>query len=484
MNPLKKWVGYITKVIICIVMLGFVVKALYSNGLDDYYEHKDYDYENITSIPQSLERNDVTEMSQQFLARGNILDNLQIYIANKCDEEILISLYGADGECIVKKTINTADYKVNEWNTLGLTTEKLIRNNYYTINLSSEQPINSVGVVSKQIPEVYGICTEQGEELSDEMLALKFQFTYKYMTMGKVMELVFKMLFSSILLWALIYSIVNFEKLYKTWEKEKKINGLGIAIYFSVSLALIYNPLSAFRNQISIFRRVIGTGLISNVDVSKQIKNFNLWFVFFCITLVLYSLLSNYIITKDQTDEIKKAKDFLKHYVIVANCCLLFKCITFFNDESNNNTFMFSSYFALTIAIILSLFIVCKWNRYINLEKFTQLQLIGSMVGIFFAICISREYDQGRTLLGVCVFISLICIACSLLLHKIINTKKAGILITWMAVGTALIPVMTSLYIELIHILNQYEIFVAHPEKHYKIVGVFAFGLIISLVWL
>jgi hypothetical protein len=49
---------------------------------------------------------------------------------------------------------------------------------------------------------------------------------------------------------------------------------------------------------------------------------------------------------------------------------------------------------------------------------------------------------------------------------------------------SSMLPLMTSFYIELIHILNQYKVFVAHPAKYYLIANALAFVACVLFIWL
>ena len=61
----------------------------------------------------------------------------------------------------------------------------------------------------------------------------------------------------------------------------KKNHVFWFSIYFSIFFSLFYNPLLVRINKVTKFNRIIGMGIISDVDVTKRIRNFSVWFFIF-----------------------------------------------------------------------------------------------------------------------------------------------------------------------------------------------------------
>ena len=69
-------------------------------------------------------------------------------------------------------------------------------------------------------------------------------------------------------------------------EKEEK-GQLWYAFYFAVMIALQFNPMADERNRVVHFKRLIGAGIIQNVDVARRTSNFSCWFILFIISFVI-----------------------------------------------------------------------------------------------------------------------------------------------------------------------------------------------------
>lgn len=228
------------------------------------------------------------------------------------------------------------------------------------------------------------------------------------------------------------------------------------------------------------FNRVIGRGLINNIDVSKRISNFHLWYMIFAVAFVLFYLSVNAWRQKEKSVECEKVRVFLDHFMVVANCGLVLRCITYFHDEEEvAASYQFSSYAMFIIIFVAMAYMALQLDQAILAEMFGKLCLTGVSLSYPIAIFIAREWSEGRVLLGtVTVTMIFIFILCKWGNQVIANDYFTAGINTGVYV-LSLIPLMTSVYIELIHVLNQYRVFVAHPAKYYK-----AACALLLLVWL
>ena len=89
---------------------------------------------------------------------------------------------------------------------------------------------------------------------------------------------------------------ISLQKIIIIFNEFKNISqkqGFWYAIYFSLFFINFYNPLLDI--GVTKFNRVIGEGVLLNVDVSKRIVNFKMLFIFFGILFVLFSILLSYL---------------------------------------------------------------------------------------------------------------------------------------------------------------------------------------------
>lgn len=480
----NKWLKWMIKIIICVCVLFMLFGALFVNGWKPYYSYKDYSYQNDVVDGQAASLDGFTCVEQRFISKGNIIDGINIYLSDVADREIRVAIYPLGGKEIASTMITASGYTGNAWNRLsGFTVSNLERDTEYVISLSCENGLSGIVINSGEAPIIFNECYADGYQI-DGYLATGIQFTYSYMTLGSIFELIIAITLTLLMGLAMCYAVVNIEELVRKFFEADKREGFLTALYFSVSSVLLYNPLESISNEVSTFSRVIGAGLIANVDVTKRTSSFNRWFILFAAVFVLFYLLSNSILKKDMTEDSKKVRDFLKNYMVLANCCLLLRIISYFFDETSSTTtvFYFSSYVVMIVAIIGICYIVLRLDKRISLKNFLRLNFTGIAISLPIAIFIALEWENGKVLLGVWFIISILIISyCKFLVSSNLE-KKMEKPLGYITVFSSLIPLLTSLYIELIHVLNQYEIFVAHPAKYYRIAIVLFAVVVVAVV--
>lgn len=451
------------------VCIFFIIgSSLFINGLKPYYSYKDYSYQKdfLGEYAFSLER--LSSVSQRFVAKGNILDSISVYIGEMPDEGIRISIYQTEGSEIASKYIAPEEVTGNAWNKLpGFKIHGLKRNEEYTVEFSGDKGLKPLVLSTGNAPIIFGACSADGQEL-EGTLALGFQFIYNYLTLGSLFELSLSILSALIAGFALCWTIFRLGDLMSAFTSAEKKKGFAAAFYFSVSLVLLYNPLETIRTKVSDFSRVMGAGLMANVDVSKRTGNFNHWFLFFIVCFVLFWFLFHHLFQNAKGYENEKVIAFLDHLFVVANCNLALRCITYFNDESAITTvYYFSSAALMAVAFIAIGYLVLGLEKHLSAGCYARLHFIGAVISLPLAIITSLEWGKGRVLLGWWVIIAVaVIIYCKYRVNKSAEDRISC------AVGTismlaALIPLLTSLYIEMIHVMNQYEVYVAYPGQYY-----------------
>ncbi len=268
---------------------------------------------------------------------------------------------------------------------------------------------------------------------------------------------------------AICYAVFRFEDLLREFKSAKK-KGFSYALYFSVSLILSYNPIDVNNTEVSSFKRIMGAAFNENIDVTKRVNNFNLWFVSFAVIFALLYLLANHFLSRDMNESQKKIADFLDGYMVFANCSLLLNCITFFTDSAGIiNTFSFSQSIVLLVAVVAVCYLVLSFDKFVPVETFEMLSVISLGLAFTANVFLGKKLGTGRMLYTLCIILSVLIFIAGRLFSKKLKKGFDTKSLSLFAIVLSAIPLLTSLYIESINILNQHSVFIAHPAKYYKI---------------
>ena len=243
----------------------------------------------------------------------------------------------------------------------------------------------------------------------------------------------------------------------------KKNHVFWFSIYFSIFFSLFYNPLLVRINKVTKFNRIIGMGIISDVDVTKRIRNFSVWFFIFSLCFILFYMFINYLKSRIKVEDKENiiVMKFLDNFIILANIELLFRVINYFKT---NIIFSYSSYFTMLIIVMALVYICCNLKKNITAETYMKIMILGLVISYPISILINmNEIVLLNSQIVIFIFMFLVVKFC---VKKRDNNiieiiGNSGIL------TIVFIPVLTSFFIELINILNQHNIFVSDPKKWY-----------------
>ena len=463
----------LVKLLLSLCILVSIVAAFFVNGLKPYYSYRDFSYRNEFSKEDSIPLDDITLASQSFVARGTFFDRLYVYLGDITGKRINITLkHGA--EELASTFITGDEYIPDQWNIINnFSYNNLIINDTYEIEFSSEDGLSSLYFGGDYYPFIFKNCIIDNSEEAGN-LAIEILFSYRYLSPGNIVEITVASIFALLSVIALCFAIFHFEELISSLKISYHKSALLASLYFSVPTVLIHYPLENSRNQMTMFSRVIGQAVKDNIDVSKRINNFTIWIIEFGIFFGLFLLLWNYLINKTDSEENKKILSFLDNYFILANCCLLLRCITYFKSEQNiTAVFSFTSYAVMLIALIAIAYVMCNLQKKISPEIYAKIQFIGLALSLPLTVFTRTEWMSGRVLLGWWFILSV----CIIIFFKFLYKGKIidqSVSIDFWVLAASFLPLITSTYIELIHVLNQYEIFIRQPAKYY-IIGMIIF---------
>lgn len=463
------------KVILCLFILVTIFRLQFSEGVKSFENYKDYTFKNDNEGGDWFDLAANHSVAQEFISAGNILNNVQLYYGNSSeDRDVEISVKDVNGKTITDVSVNTSEFNKNTWNDVGLSTDKLIRDEIYTLSISSEEGLEGFIYGNGNTTESFMNFSAEGTDTEGHLLMGVSQ-TYSYCNLAVLFELMVTTLFSSVIGIALCISIWKFEEVYGAFLSSSKY-GFSYALFFSVSIILLYNPIDDIRTKVITFKRVIGMGLNNDVDVSRRISNFNNWFIAFGVVFILLFMLANYYLGKAKSEDQKKVIAFLDNYMIVANCSLILRCITYFKDASATTTiYYFSQDIIMLFALVATWYVFFAVDRFINIEKFEQIACSVVFISIALAVFWGKELGKGRIVLGIAAILFAVVLVFCKYLGKICEKEQVEKALPFIAIILSFIPLATSLYIELIHVLNQHNVFVSHPAKYYKIACILGF---------
>lgn len=270
---------------------------------------------------------------------------------------------------------------------------------------------------------------------------------------------------------ALGFAIFKFEDLYRSFQKSERKQGIWYAIYFSVSFALFYNPLDSAQNQMDEFRREIGAGALSGVDVSRSIQNFHVWIFFFTASFALFFLLANDVLQKDRVREARRVREFADHFIVLADLHLVLRCILYFGDMSGEpSALSYSTNLVMLVLMSAVAYVLLHLEKNILAEEYAQLLLAGFSASIPVAVLVGVGWHDGKLLVGIQTLACMACIFLAKIGKKQFQDKRVKASLACVTIVCSVIPFLTSFYIEVINILNQYRVFVVHLRSFYAAV--------------
>ena len=298
---------------------------------------------------------------------------------------------------------------------------------------------------------------------------------YGYLTVGNLFQLVIDFFSFLLLIYALCYTIMRVEIIYDFYKTSKEGKSFWYAMYLSVTFILMYNPIEPGKMEVKDFERIIGSGLIQNIDVSRRIGNFHFWILLFAVFFCLFFLLANYITSREWSEEQRKVIVFIEQFIVLANVNLVFTGINFFqNSDGIFTSFSYAIYLNRVILIIAAGYLFLKVDQYMTAEKYAIFFIIAFNVAYPVAIILQQEWEKGKLLLGwqLLLFMCMVIVAKKV---SFLSEKRMQYAIRGGGIFSAIIPFITSFYIELINVLNQYGVYVIHLRRYYAMImfGVF-----------
>ncbi|MBD5524294.1 MAG: hypothetical protein HDR04_07725 [Lachnospiraceae bacterium] len=464
-------VEFVIKNVLIVAMIFFFSFQFNREKLDLCYSYRDYAVDENAENLQCIEYS-INGLSQKFVAKGNILSSVYIYLNDVTESNGELEIVIKDNRDVVvhRKIISMGDYRSENWNRIDLGMSGLKRGKVYSFEILSNTDILTNISLENNNQSVFLECLQNGQRVQ-YILNLGLQFTYRYLSLGNFIVLTLNGIFIICMIAILSYAIYNMKKIYREFIVSEKKQGFAYALSGALSVMLLFNPLDQIATEVSKFNRVFGAGFIRNYDVSKVIHNFEVWFLIFTITFSLLFLLINYKKKEWGSVQDKRYEIFLDNLIILALTMQLLRCFNFFYDESvSDNIFYYSVYLLGLWIFFVGLIITTRLNKIIDYETLIRTLVISFSEGFPIAIFISETWQSGKILIGVQAI--LICLNLTIVYFaKLKNFFFFDKVYSILSLLLAFVPFLTSVYIELVHILNQHGIFVTHLKTIYVLMS-------------
>lgn len=246
-----------------------------------------------------------------------------------------------------------------------------------------------------------------------------------------------------------------------------------ISALLSAVLIMLLPPTDASRVAVDEFGRFIGLGIANNWDVSKLVRNFYIWFLLFVALSVMFLFVLEYLQCRDPQIREREAWKSLDKSLLAAFIVTIFRAAAFFWML---DSFSFGYYFILSIFILDVIYCYSGLEKRVDFEKYTFIKWVSMAIGFIAAVIYPGKGNAGQgwlvyyyVMVGILFTAYLLYGACrirgGLLCGNVI--WKTGILLLGL-------PLLTSVYIELVNILNQYYVFIYKPRRVYCVVLIVA----------
>lgn len=294
------------------------------------------------------------------------------------------------------------------------------------------------------------------------------------LTATNISSIINEKLFAAVLICVVMaVGICKFEKIVQQYKNSFEKRSLLWAMALSLFTFIALDPLCIDNVMVDDFDRVIGLGVVTGIDISKIITNFTHTFFFILVSFVLSVLLVNYFRKQIADTDDKLCLAFLDTLFDVLSVNLLLNILFFFlKTQLNVEVLNYSFVMLCILAIAHVIYILLKLKRVVCFRSYQQILCV--IIGLCFPIVI--VFWKGDLLNGyissVIAILGIFVLLLSIMKPKVsigINVRKAIILFS----GSTFL--LTSLYVEVVHILNQNAIFVRYPLRLYIIILAISF---------
>ncbi|MCH5207645.1 MAG: US12 family protein [Oscillospiraceae bacterium] len=475
----------IVKLVLCLFVFGLNVYKVFSVDLNRYF---------YTAVQSSVEPVDVSEVicskdkiiEQKYFADGDILNSVRLYPKNveyQSDDKLYIEVSDAFG-VVFNTGILLSDIVCDRWNTVDVSCNNLKIGDEYILKIYTGESAAQVTLLtdlSGSYSDAFGSCAVSGNTIDGRLVV----GTVSALTFNNVIILFAVIIFAGMAIVTLpvCYVIFNFKAIKDNYFSTDRKKNLIMSVFGALTFSLIYIPVYPGENTITEFSRVIGQATVADFDVSRFIVNFTLWLAVLALSFVSFHMLLCYYVGKSRSEEHRKAFDFLHKLCAVGLVVIVFKYKHFFSETVWEQGNVYSLFTIYLIGAAIIAYILFDLDRKIIFDKYVQVVFVGLLLsfplsfmssGIFF-----KNNNSVFSLIIFCFVFTVLIIAAFCVLPKKVFNKNSICICDSLVIFFSAVPFITSVYIEMINILNQRGIFIGKPLRNYVLVILFI--LILSI---
>lgn len=473
---------YTFQIVLCVVMVFFAGAKFIAKYSTDIFVATDQTVSQdlTTSITHG---EDVTSKVQQgFIASGNYLNAIDIYFSrvDKSDDHLITyQILDDRGKEVFSNQFNLKEYNAGEWSRLdvGLKNLKVGREYYFVIqDLTSSKKLG-VSLANGQFKQYTDLQLDGGSSSESLIMTLEFQTVHiSTVNMMKVVMNAFIMLLILIMLCYTIFSIQGFSIL-KSCFKVSWVYG----VYFALISLSICNPLEKSSYDVANFRRSMGAALASGHSIEHLVHNFYFAFGVFIFVFILSSIFM--LKVEENTQDEKDVWKHIRSLFFIGLVDEGFRAITMvYNIQTDSNRFYPESYLLLFLIVLLLAYLYFGFKNKITLENYTKLIVVGYVFSYVLSFGVGLLWGKGRLLACIQFIYSAILVIYLKKSKSIKGLQKDYLNREVMLISPAIL--CSSLYIELVNILNQHHIFIKSPRMVYIVLGTICIIIIAILSYI
>lgn len=471
---------WIVKIIICLGVMFLMVNSVVQENAKTYQSYDDYNYQG--SSENIITYDNVTEITQGFVAQGNILSNLEIYLTDINPVQIEVSVLDSKKNILCSRVYEEQQFSAGTWNSIGVDLKGLTCGKVYYLKFRGTN-VSDIAISGVNVdPTMFNECRVNGNVVSG-MAVIGVQGTRTYVAIGQRMNILIHAFIILVLGCMACYVVTHFETIYKIYRGKQNKGVWSLALYFSLLSIFCVNPLSESRNTLLEFKRIIGQSINDGIDIARRVSNFNRWFLSFAMAYIIFYLFACYVKHICISDEQLKVYDLLNKVIVIALVLLGVRSLSFFASSENMLEWLaYSDYILFLIIVFAGVYIFFKLDRKITSEEMQALLFLGCSSALPITIIASTKWFDGKSLLGFQYIIVLGIIFGIVLVPKISLNKKREETLKGFAVFFSFIPFLLSVYIETIAILNQHRVFVVAVKRYFLMLVILLSAVAIVIV--
>lgn len=458
---MKKNVSVAIKGIIIIFVALICLGRMVTNGVDTYQDSREIEFYNFGFGEENVNVPLNNVLNQIIITQGNEIKEIAIYLTGvdvNSEEFVVARLIDGNGNIYSERAYSLKDCINDDWNVFPVNVSGLRNNAAYILQFSSQdENVQGLCKVGEYDAGYFGNMTDSGNSYNGA-LNCGIEYEYHYLTVGSIFQIIADYLIVVGLLLLFAYSVLHFEKLYDEYSSADSKKGLIISVCSALMLFFAINPISEKVTGLEEYSRNIGVGIMEMYDVTRVIRNFNLCFIVLFVSFAGFYLLFNSL-EKNLADNKNEIYEFVSSLNVLFTVNLCLRGLLFYLN-TDTKSFHYATYVFIMVYLCTYLYAKTSLGNKVSQELYAQYLISVAALGVSASACITGEWRDGRFMLGVQCILTVLVIAYVKYAKVVKDIRVFMVLASWM-------PLMLSVFSEVVFILNQRHIYVSNPKACY-----------------